>query len=155
MRVPEDLSEEPLIIPFGLQGVTAYFTVSKPTRFEYEDDSIPKINMTAEDLPWEPNSTEFHESESAMTDFRGQVVRIDTSARDSNKWVVIGYVIVEDERITNMNYEDLKWKDVYQPRNANDFPDAQFMPKRLRSQVVRPKHRRRAVKRLNCRRTVA
>ena len=54
-------------------------------------------------------------------------IYICTSLDDSNKWVVIGYVIVEDERITNMNYEDLKWKDVYQPRNANDFPDAQFM----------------------------
>lgn len=77
----ESIGDESLIIPFHLHGVTAYFPVRKPSRAEYEDESIPKIDMTDEDIPWDPNSEHFAESESAMTDFRGQIIERETSSR--------------------------------------------------------------------------
>jgi hypothetical protein len=55
----ESIGDESLIVPFQLHGVTAYFPVRKPSRAEYEDDSIPKIDMTDEDIPWDPNSKHF------------------------------------------------------------------------------------------------
>ena len=85
VTVPLENDDESLIIPLGLRGVTAYFPVSKPSVAEYEDESIPKIDMTEQDLPWEPHSSHFMESEAAMTDFRGRVTKIDAPARGRDR----------------------------------------------------------------------
>ena len=82
----KDLEEE-LTIPFNLQGVTAYFPVCKPSQEEYEDASIPKIDMTWEDLPWNPNDPSFMESEEAMVDYNGRVVS-GASSRGQNQRVI-------------------------------------------------------------------
>ena len=52
-----------LAIPFQLSVVTIYFPVRKPTNAEWEDYSITKIELTAEDPVWHPTSSEFSEQE--------------------------------------------------------------------------------------------
>ena len=37
---------EPLVIPLALEGVASYFPYRKPKASEYEDESIPYIDMT-------------------------------------------------------------------------------------------------------------
>ena len=57
--------------------MTAYFPVRKPSTQdqEFEDASIPHIEMTERDIPWDPESTHLEESEAAMVDFRGDIVK--------------------------------------------------------------------------------
>ena len=43
---------EPLIIPFALKGFASYFLSRKPKVSEYEDESIPHIDMTSEAPVW-------------------------------------------------------------------------------------------------------
>ena len=50
-----------LNIHFQLRGVTSYFPVVKLTNVKWEDDSIIKIELTAEDQVWGPTSSDFSE----------------------------------------------------------------------------------------------
>ena len=79
--VDDPVSNEPLIIPLEIKGVTSFFPTRKPTRQEYEEDSIPKINMTSELPDWEPSTADFAEQESAMIDAGGQVISNDIIER--------------------------------------------------------------------------
>ena len=49
----------PIIIPLKVNEVTSYFKVRMPTWEKYEDQNIPKIELTAEALPWEISSPKF------------------------------------------------------------------------------------------------
>ena len=57
-----------------LKGVTSYFPSRKPRVSEYEDESIPHIDMMIKSLVWEPYETGFAEKEDVMTYFRGEVI---------------------------------------------------------------------------------
>ena len=72
---------KPLIIPLVLKGVTSYFPSSNPRESEYEDASIPNIDMTSDETVWEPSDTSFAEQEEAMTYLKGEVIRNATIAR--------------------------------------------------------------------------
>ena len=48
MEDPSDEEGGMLTIPFQFSGVTSYFPVRKPTKAEWEDDSMTKIELTAE-----------------------------------------------------------------------------------------------------------
>ena len=50
---------EPLIIPLVLKGITSYFLSRKPKASEYEDESIPHIDMTIKAPVGEPSETIF------------------------------------------------------------------------------------------------
>ena len=52
-------TNEPLIIPLVLKGVTSYFMYRNPIASEYEDESIPYIDMTSKVPVWEPLETGF------------------------------------------------------------------------------------------------
>ena len=43
-----------LIIPLQLSGAISYFYVYSLSTAEYENDNIPKIHLTAEEPPWDP-----------------------------------------------------------------------------------------------------
>ena len=65
----------PLIIPLVLRGVTMYLSSRNPKASEYEDESIPHIDMTSKAPVWEPSETGFSEQEDATTHFRVEVIR--------------------------------------------------------------------------------
>ena len=52
-------SNKHLIIPLVLKGVTSYFLSRNPRSSEYEDESIPHIDMVSEVPVWEPSETSF------------------------------------------------------------------------------------------------
>ena len=56
----------PLIIPLQLSGVTSYFDVYFPIIAYNEHEDIPKINVTAEEPPWDPSTSEYSERETRM-----------------------------------------------------------------------------------------
>ena len=61
MKDPSDVKKTMLTRHFQFSGVKSYLTVQKPTKSEWEDDMIPKIEFTAEDLVWDQTSSEFPE----------------------------------------------------------------------------------------------
>jgi hypothetical protein len=63
-----------LSFPLHLQGVTSYLLVRKPTADEWESEDIVRIDMTAENLDWNPNDPTYSSQEAAMTDYRGVVL---------------------------------------------------------------------------------
>ena len=71
----------PLIVPLSINGVTSFFTCRKPTRSEYDDDGVPRINFTAEAPDWDPSDCEYAQREEATMDFRGTVVDGETTER--------------------------------------------------------------------------
>lgn len=68
-----DCANESLILPFYVDGVTSYLPVHKPTKDSWESCSVPRIDLTAEHLDWDPASTRYQEQEEAMTDYRGEL----------------------------------------------------------------------------------
>ena len=47
------VASHPMIIPPQLSKVISYFDVYYPSVAEYENDDIQKINLTAEEPPWD------------------------------------------------------------------------------------------------------
>ena len=52
---------EPLIIPLVLKGINSYFSYMNTRAHEYEDESIPHIDMARKAPVWEPSETSFTE----------------------------------------------------------------------------------------------
>ena len=77
---------EPLVISLSLKGITSYLLSRKPRVSEYEDESIPHIDMTSKAPVWDPSETIFSEQEDVMTDFRGEVIKNDTITR--GQWII-------------------------------------------------------------------
>ncbi len=63
-----------LSFPLHLQGVTSYLPVRKPTTNESKSGDIVRVDMTAENLDWNPNDPTYFSQEAAMTDYRGVVL---------------------------------------------------------------------------------
>ncbi len=63
-----------LTFPLHLQGVTSYLPVCMPTAAKWETGDIIWIDMTAENLDWDPNDPTYSSQEAAMTDYMGVVL---------------------------------------------------------------------------------
>ena len=72
---------EPLVTPLALKVVTSYLPSRKPRVSEYEDESIPHIDITIKEPVWDLSETIFSEQEDTMTDFRGEVINNETITR--------------------------------------------------------------------------
>ncbi len=69
-----DSDSTTLSFPLHLQGVTSYLPVCKPTAAKWVTGDVVRINMTAENLDWDPNDPTYSSQEAAMTDYRGVVL---------------------------------------------------------------------------------
>ena len=52
--VDEPDGETQMIVLLSINGVTSYFLCQKPTRSEFEDGDVPRIDFTAEAPYWDP-----------------------------------------------------------------------------------------------------
>ena len=82
-------TNETVIIPLALKGVTIYFSYREPKASEYEYGSIPYIGITGEVSVRESSETVFEEQEDEMTDFRGEVISSDSALR---RWRITNYL---------------------------------------------------------------
>jgi hypothetical protein len=73
-----------LHIPLILRGVTSCFCIRKPSTAEFEDDDIPKLNMTYEFPKWDPGDPDWATQEASMMDLRGQVHDCHTAVLDKD-----------------------------------------------------------------------
>jgi len=62
-----------LHIPLILKGVTSCFCVRRPTTIEFEDEDIPKLDMTYEPPEWDPSDLDWATQEASTMDSRGRV----------------------------------------------------------------------------------
>ena len=53
--------DHPIIIPLQLSRVTIHLDVYSPSISETENEDIPKIHLTAEELPWDPSTNKYLE----------------------------------------------------------------------------------------------
>ena len=65
----------------ALEGVTSYFLSRNPRVSEYEDETIPHIDMISKAPVWDPSEISFTYQEDTMTDFRGRVIDNETIIR--------------------------------------------------------------------------
>jgi hypothetical protein len=70
---PNDDSTTPTF-PLHLQGVTLYLPVCKLIAAKWETGDIVRIDMTTENLDWDPNDPTYSSQEAAMTDYGGVVL---------------------------------------------------------------------------------
>ena len=63
----------PLVLPMYIHGVTSWIPVSKPSLEDWNDMNYQTIELTDEQLDWEPNDTRFQESEEAMISYGNQL----------------------------------------------------------------------------------
>jgi hypothetical protein len=66
-----------LHIPLILTGVTSCFCVRKPSTAEFEDNNIPKLDMTYENPEWDPVDPDWAAQEASTMDLRGLVHDLD------------------------------------------------------------------------------
>ncbi len=70
---PDDY-EADVVLPLSLDGVTSYLPVYNVEEREYLSGDIPRIELTHEELDWDPSTTMFSEQEDAQTDLRGEYI---------------------------------------------------------------------------------
>ena len=63
-----------LITTLQLYGVTSYFNVHSSNIAEYENEEIPEIHLTEDELPWDPSTNENSERVTQMTDHQGHII---------------------------------------------------------------------------------
>ena len=79
--VATDENGDRVILPFFLRGVTSHFNVESISKQEFERHLCPRIVLTNRDLTWDPSSTVYEDQENAMIDYKGEIIRPNTSAR--------------------------------------------------------------------------
>jgi len=67
-----------LHIPLILKGVTSCFCIRHPTTIEFEDEDIPKLDMTYKSPEWDPSDPDWATQEASTMDSRGRVNDLDT-----------------------------------------------------------------------------
>ena len=74
IEVAEPLDPDATLhIPLILRGVTSCFCVRKPSTVKFEDNVIPKLNMTFESPNWDPGDPDWATQEASTMDLRGRV----------------------------------------------------------------------------------
>ena len=66
-----------LTLPLTLQGVTSYLPVSKPSLQDWNAGRFPVIELTSEQLPWDPSDMTYQQQEESTTDLNGLLIGYD------------------------------------------------------------------------------
>ena len=74
--VPDPIDKSNMLyLPLSSSGVTSYFHCRKPTTAEFDnEESHPRIKLTAEEPLWDPGSDNYSSSEDCMVDLMERVV---------------------------------------------------------------------------------
>ena len=74
------------------------FYVHSSNITEYENRKIPKIDLTAEEPPWDTLNEEYSDKETHMTDFQGQIIVPAMTAREQR--------LISEVILHSLSYED-------------------------------------------------
>ena len=78
IEVTDPLDQDATLhIPLILKGVTSCFCVRRPTTTKFEDEDIPKLDMTSESPEWDPGDPDWAIQEASTMDSRGLVHDLD------------------------------------------------------------------------------
>ena len=74
ITIPATNHRDELVIPLSLQGVIHYFPTRSITKAEYDKSSeLCHIDMTDQDVRWDPKRLDFEEAEATVLDYRGEL----------------------------------------------------------------------------------
>lgn len=73
----EQGTDQQVVLPLQLKGVTSYLPVLTVSKDEFESGDYPRIELTNEHLEWDPTTTTYERQEEAMTDYEGNIVASD------------------------------------------------------------------------------
>jgi len=90
IAVAEPLDQDATLhIPLILKGVTSCFCVRRPTTIKFEDENIPKLDMTYESPEWDPSDTDWATQEASTIDSRGRVHDLDNVIAGGRRFINI------------------------------------------------------------------
>ena len=72
-----------VVPPFHLSGVTFYLTVFLLTETLWNQRAIPRVTLTNQNLPWNPNSLSYEDQEKAIYGYHRKNSCSDHTARGS------------------------------------------------------------------------
>jgi hypothetical protein len=88
IEVADPLGQDATLhITLILRGVASCFCVRKPSTVEFEDEDIPKLNMTYESPKWDPSDPDWAAQEASMTDSRGRVHDLDNVIAGGQRFI--------------------------------------------------------------------
>lgn len=91
------LSSVDVRVHFSLTGIVSYFSTSKPSREDLEDEAIDLINITPDMPSWDPYTDVYERQEERMLDFEGNMVEP----------LLRNRVIVDVESGESMDFENI------------------------------------------------
>jgi hypothetical protein len=66
----------PYTILLQHEGVVSHFEYSLPAFAEFEDETIPHLELTAPSLAWDPHDKDFAPQEERHLNFRGHLISV-------------------------------------------------------------------------------
>jgi hypothetical protein len=69
----------PYTIPLQLEGVVSYFEYSLPTAAEFEDKTIPHLELMVSSPAWDPYDKDFATQEESHLNFIGHLISVTKS----------------------------------------------------------------------------
>ena len=93
-----------LNIPLILKGVTSCFGVRRPTTVEFEDDDIPKLDMTYESPEWDPGDPEWATQEASTMNSRGRVHDFDNVIAEGRRFINLVSTSAQSADFTSDEY---------------------------------------------------
>jgi len=93
-----------LHIPLILKGVTSCFCVRRPTTIEFEDEDIPKLDMTYESPEWDPCNPDWATQEASMMDSRGRLHDLDNVIAGGQRFINLVTTSTQSTNFTSNEY---------------------------------------------------
>ena len=72
---------ERIVLTLHFSGVTSYLPASLLAENEWNRRASPRVILTNQNLPWDPNSSSYKDQENTMYNYCGKFVRSDPATR--------------------------------------------------------------------------
>ena len=105
IEVTDPLDQDATLhIPLILKGVTSCFCVRRPTTVEFEDEDIPKLDMTSESPEWDPSDPDWAIQEASTMDSRGRVHVLDHVIAGGRRFINLVSTSAQPADFTSYEY---------------------------------------------------
>jgi hypothetical protein len=105
IEVTDPLDQDATLhIPLILKGVTSCFCVRRPTTVKFEDEDIPKLDMTSESPEWDPGDPDWAIQEASTMDLRGRVNDLDNVIAGGQRFINLVSTSAQSADFTSDEY---------------------------------------------------
>ena len=105
IKVTDPLDQDATLhIPLILKGVTSCFCVRRPTTVEFEDEDIPKLDMTSKSTEWDPGDPDWAIQEASTMDSRGRVHDLENVIAGGQRFINLVSTSAQSADVTSDEY---------------------------------------------------